>query len=303
MISLTRPMLAASLLPPEVEHDDNTVYEAMKRLKYPVIATVKKDGIRALRTSNLVSRTLKLIPNDKIRARSAILPYGFDMELWSPTRSFNEIQSIVMSEEHEESDYIEFHILDSFVYEMGYLDRLRQMYYDFNSCCSHIIVVGYVICNSPKDLFEYEKQVISEQGEGICFRTPDSPYKQGRSTLKEQYLVKLSRYTRSECTIIDFYEAQLNSNPEKRNATGLMKRQTLKAGMIGKDTLGAFLCRDSQSREFNVGCGTLSASERQEIWDNQETYMNKQITIKHKLCGEKILPRSPSFVGFREEGY
>jgi len=92
MITLTQPMLAASLLPPDVEHTDEVVLAAMKRLKYPVIATVKLDGIRAVKTTDLFSRTLHLIPNESIRRRAMILPYGFDMELWSPELDYNERQ-------------------------------------------------------------------------------------------------------------------------------------------------------------------------------------------------------------------
>ena len=59
-----RPMLAASLLPPSVDHSDENILAAMAKLRYPVLATIKKDGIRALRMNGtLLSRTLKPIPN------------------------------------------------------------------------------------------------------------------------------------------------------------------------------------------------------------------------------------------------
>ena len=127
MINLIRPMLAASLLSPDIEHTDDNVYAAMKKLKYPVISTVKLDGIRALKTTDLFSRTLHLIPNESVRRRAMILPYGFDMELYSEFLTYNEIQSIVMSEEHEDSDKIEFHVLDDFNSEYGYQLRLQSI--------------------------------------------------------------------------------------------------------------------------------------------------------------------------------
>jgi len=205
-----------------------------------------------------------------------------------------------LSEEHEDSDKVGFHILDNFNVEAPYKFRYQEViiWQQFNKC-SRIPFGRYQVCANTSELLEFEKSVIDEHGEGICFRTPDSPYKQGRSTLKEQYLVKLSRYSRSECIIIGFIEARMNTNATKRNATGTMKRQTLSAGMLGKDTLGSFLVRDSLGREFRVSPGTMNASARQEVWDNQEDWFGKQITIKHKLCGEKIMPRSPSFVGKR----
>ena len=95
-----KPLLASTLLPSDVECTDNAVLSAMKQLHYPVLATVKKDGIRALRLKMpyLASRTLKWIPNEELCARAIALPIGYDMELWSPKLDYNSIQSIVMTE-------------------------------------------------------------------------------------------------------------------------------------------------------------------------------------------------------------
>ena len=81
-----------------------------------------------------------------------------------------------------------------------------------------------------------------------------------------------------------------------------MKRQTLKSGMIGKDTLGSFIVKDESGRTYDVGPGILTHRQRDEIWFNREEWLGKTITHKHKLCGEKLLPRSPTFVGRRDSG-
>ena len=105
-------MLAASLLKPTDSHSDESILAAMQKLRYPVLATLKLDGIRAIKLDDLYSRTLKLIPNKSIRARAMKLPAGFDMELFNPDLQYDEIESIVMSREHLKSDLIQFHILD-----------------------------------------------------------------------------------------------------------------------------------------------------------------------------------------------
>ena len=89
-------MLAAPLMPTGVEHTDENILREMQKLRYPVLATLKKDGIRAIKLDNLVSRTLKLIPNKSIRSRAEKLPYGFDMELWNPSLTYDEVESSVM---------------------------------------------------------------------------------------------------------------------------------------------------------------------------------------------------------------
>lgn len=305
MIPFIKPMLAASLLSPSDPHTDESILIAMQKLKYPVLSSLKKDGIRAIRLDDLRSRTLNLIPNVSIRIRSMKLPYGFDMELWAPHLSYDEVESIVMSEEHERSGEIEFHVLDWYndmVEEMPYAARI-QLAGDFarsKGLEGPIVNRAY----TPEELYKLFLSAENDKGEGICFRTPDSPYKQGRSTIREQYLVKLARFIRTECTIVGFEEQMYNGNVLKRNAVGKMDRSSSKAGMKGKSTLGAFLCVLPSGIEVRVGTGVgLTDERRADIWLAREKYIGKQITIKHKPFGQKIKPRSPIFIGFREEGY
>ena len=309
MTTFKRPMLAAPLLPPTVDHTDENILAAMNKLRYPVLATLKIDGVRALRMNGtLLSRTLKPIPNKSIRARSLILPGGFDMELYNPTLTYNQIQSIVMSEEHPDSDKIQFYMLDWFK-DGPYINRINHV---LEWCQANIPIpwelqhtkIGYPgFVTTPEDLFRYFT-VCENRGEGICFRTPNSPYKQGRSTLKEQYLVKLARFSRTELTIIGFEEQQENGNPDLYNEVGYMKRQTCADGMIGKNTLGAFICTDSKGQVVRVGTGVgLTDKLRKEIWENKEQYKGQQTTVKFKAHGMKDVLRHPIFVGFRTKGY
>lgn len=305
MITLTKPMLASPLLKPSDKHDDDTIYRAMKSLRYPVIATLKIDGIRGLVTDNLRSRTLKLIPNDSIRARANSLVYGLDLELYNGELRYDEIESIVMSQEHPLSDKIMFNLLDDFSAEQPYEWRLQSIK-DFAGIYKHAncSVVFDEWCGNADELFAFEKRTIETFGEGICFRTPDSPYKQGRSTLKEQYLVKLCRFVREEVTIIGFEEQMHNSNSERRNPIGMMNSSSSKSGLLGKNTLGAFLVRNSDGLEFTVGTGVgLTDKLRVEIWLNQDKWLDKQCVIKHKAHGRMKKPRSPIWVGMREKGF
>ncbi len=302
-----RPMLAAPLLKPDVEHTDQNILQAMSHLRYPVLASLKKDGIRAIMLGELASRTLNKIPNESIRQRAEKLPYGFDMELWNPSLAYDEVESIVMSRVHPKSDLIQFHILDWWLNENEATYNTR-----IDLVSSHIYNAGYTDTISSlvdlwqlqtaQDLFETFKQIEEKHGEGICFRTPDSPYKQGRSTLREQYLVKLARYSRTECTIIGFVEQMFNGNDDRKNPIGMMKRRSLKGSMIGKSVLGAFQVCDANGLEFTVGTGVgLTDSKRAEIWDNQDKWLGKTIVIKSKSHGVKIKPRSPIFVGIRNK--
>jgi hypothetical protein len=307
MIPFTRPMLAASLLPSNVEHTNENILVAMEKLKYPVIATLKKDGIRAIKLGELASRTLKRIPNISIQKRAEKIEKYIDMELFNPDLQYDEIESIVMSKEHPDSDKIEFHLLDyytGYAPSMRYIDRLRSaMDWAISFRYEDVICPNTFLCHTPLELLNVFRSCEQQEGEGICFRTLNSPYKQGRSTLKEQYLIKLARFVRDELTITGFKEQMMNTNAEKRNALGYMNRRKTVGG-VGKNTLGAFICKAKDGTTVDVGTGVgLTDKLRKDIWTNRDCYFGKQITIKHKPHGAKNKLRSPIFVGFREEGY
>jgi hypothetical protein len=310
---IKEPMLCASLMKPSEEHTNANILSAMNKLKYPVLASLKKDGIRAINLGDLASRTLKKIPNESLREWAFHnVCYGFDMELWNPELRYDEIESIVMSNQHSKSDMIQFHILDWWGSKVGhdhYIHRIDSICKWYQSFCES--EKGYrrikfeypTQCNNSSQLFKFFTEVEQLQGEGICFRSFHSPYKEGRSTLQEQYLVKLSRYERSEVTIIGFEEQTCNINPKQKNFVGKEKPSSAGAG-LGKGILGAFKVRDNNGLEFTVGGGPGLTNElRADIWANQEGYLGKQMTIKSKVHGEKVKPRSPQWIGFRKEGY
>jgi len=303
-MTFDKPMLAASLLKPSDKHDDATILAAMRKLRYPVLATLKKDGIRAIKLGDLASRTIKKIPNLSISARSIVLPYGYDMELWNPELPYDQIESIVMSANHIDSDLIQFHVLDNFNFDSAtYEQRLWQIRKDMQ-CHLNCPFWNEMpsTCNNANELMEMFLKFETQEGEGICFRTPMSPYKQGRSTLREQYLVKLARYIRSECTVIGFEEQMYNGNPDRRNALGKMNRSSAVANLTGKCTLGAFLVRYENGIEGRVGTGVgLTDVRRAEIWAKREEWLGQRIVIKHKPHGQKIKPRSPIWLGKRSE--
>lgn len=307
MMVIRQPMLAQSLLPCEVEHSNKNILAAMKSLKYPVIATLKKDGIRALRlNSTLLSRTLKQIPNASVCERAQILPGGADMELWNPKLRFDEITSIVMSQSHVDSHKIQFHLLDWPACDRGYYDRLTELSYECASLQNRddIVQPEMILYSTPEELYSYFIAVEIQHGEGICFRLANSPYKQGRSTLKEQYLIKLARYIYFEATIIDIYEQQANGNSENYNATGKMDRSSCGANKMGKNTLGGFEVITDEGVRHRVGTGVgLTDKMRKQLWEQGYKLIGKRITLKRKPHGEKNKPRSPILVGFRQTGY
>jgi len=308
MNNFKRPMLCASLLRPNQEHTNEVILAAMERLYKlipgPRIVTLKEDGIRGVRLNDLYSRTIKLIPNRSIRARSIVLPAGMDVELCSHTLQYYQTESIVMSREHADSDLIQFYAIDWFK-DKPYIDRLIDI--------GRLEIPGLYkpLWHWAKDANELMLLFLEAEqnnGEGICWRLPNSPYIQkntidNRSTLIEQYLIKLARYVRQEVIVLGLYEQMENGNESSYNALGAMDRSSCKANKLGKNTLGGFHVKSlSTGLEFDVGTGVgLTDRLRKEIWLNQDKFIGTTRVVKHKACGQKVLPRSPIDCGPRKK--
>jgi DNA ligase-1 len=275
---IQRPMLAARA-------------KSLSDFRYPLLATPKIDGIRCLKVNGqALTRAFKLVPNNHIRALVETLPDGVDGEL--VTEDFNSTQSAVMSfDGRPEFKYMVF----DFYSTEPYVNRVHNI-----PEAEFVTPVVPTLITSEQELLEFEAKCIAEGYEGIIARTALSPYKFGRSSLREGYMVKLKRYQDSEAVIVDLEEANENQNPIVRDIFGRAKRPGGSEGKVPKGTLGALIVRDIYSHIlFNIGTGKgLTANLRQEIWNNPDNYIGQ--IIKYTYQGVVDKPRFPSFIGFRD---
>lgn len=279
---LTRPMLAARARRPE-------------QILFPCLATPKLDGIRCLRVNgSAVSRAFKPIRNRFIAEYVASLPEGVDGELMAG--DFNATQSAVMSEDGEPD--FQFWCFDCWGLD-SYEKRLERV---AALTSPRVVQVLPTQLNSMEDFLAFEDECLGKGYEGVVTRSHGSPYKCGRSTLREQWMVKFKRYDDSEATIYDFAEGSTNLNPQVPNAFGLMKRPGGRSGKFLTGTLGAFRVYDPiLDTRFEVGTGIgLTQELRQHIWDNKEQYVGRVITYSYQGIGTHGRPRFPSFLRFRD---
>lgn len=297
---ITRPLLAATVTD-------------INKLTYPLLVTPKLDGIRCLIINGqVVSRTFKPIPNQYIQRKMYGLPTGLDGELMLKKGEFNSVQSGVMSRDGEpDFEYwvFDFTSTDLCVEYHKRVFVLEYLYHQLtqNAKFNFLKLLRPTAIYNRSALLEYEAQTLSRGHEGVMLRTPNSPYKCGRSTEKEAYLLKLKRFQDSEAEIVGFEEQMENTNVQERDNFGLGKRSTAKDGKVGKETLGKFLVKEVgntkwKGEKFAIGTGIgLTHKLRQKIWDNQEEYIGKVVTYKYQLHGVVNLPRLPVFIGFRED--
>lgn len=278
----------------------------IKALKYPLYASPKFDGIRALVINGeLLSRKFKPIPNKYVRSLAKGLPDGYDGELLLQTEegwaSFNETSSAVMSEDGEPNvKYLVFDYVKDSISKPA-KDRIEDLKDSWDDLNSFALRVVQRIISDEEELLEYETQCLEAGLEGVIVRAMNSPYKEGRSTEREGYLLKLKRFEDSEARIVGFEEKQHNTNTKETDAFGYAKRSSAKAGMVGMNTLGKLYAIDPNfTEQVEIGTGFDDAL-RKEIWEHQDKYLNRLVKYKHQKCGQVDKPRFPVFLGFRDE--
>jgi len=283
-----KPMLAASKTP------------ALEDIQYPVLASPKLDGIRCLIINGVAcSRNLKPIPNLFVQKELAKYHIdGLDGELMVEG-DFNAVQSSIMSIHGEPDFYL--NVFDKFDYGGIFVDRL--------AAASHMVVqaraperlrmVEHYSIRTPEELMKKWELWIKEGYEGGMVRAVQGPYKHGRSTPKQGYLIKLKKWHDDEALVIGLEEGKSNQNEATTGNLGQTERSSEASGMVLSGTLGSLRVVWNDIK-FGIGTG-FDAQQRQEIWDNPEKYVGQKVTFKYQELSKYDVPRFPVFKGFRYE--
>jgi DNA ligase-1 len=282
------------------------VGEGLTGIKYPCIASAKIDGIRFLKVSGRgLTRSFKPIKNNYIRTLlERICPDGIDGELTAGS-TFQACTSAIMSSDGEPDfklwtfDLVLDDLLKPY---RKRLDDLRTAVERIGD--SRVVFIPVKYARDADELSEFENECLATGFEGVMIRDPDGPYKCGRSTEKEGWLLKLKRFCDSEAIITGFEEQMHNANEAEVNELGHTHRSSAKAGKVPAGTLGKFLAVDGKKFpgiELKIGTGEgLTAALRQEIWNNRESYLGKMVLYRYQSIGVKDAPRIPIWKGFRD---
>jgi len=321
-----KPLLSATL-----ESDDD-----LRRLGgWPYIVSPKLDGIRTLMLPNVtktghpcatpVARKIKALPNAYVRtaleiASTDLLPLiGCDGELVAgPPQDlthpevFQRTTSAVMS--HGGSPEVTYWIFDTFTeskrnlpfearYEYlektlpGILINLRNIPPGIN-----FAVLPHRLVNNVEELLGTETEYLQQGFEGIMVRHREGKYKFGRSTLRQQDLLKLKRFTDGEAEIIALEELMINNNPQTIDNLGHAERSSHKENLVGAGMLGSFRVQaingPFKGVVFNIGSG-FDDSFRSMVWNNKDKFLRSTLTYKYQKTGSKLAPRFPIFRGMR----
>ncbi|MBI0182090.1 ATP-dependent DNA ligase [Snodgrassella sp. W8158] len=287
-----------------------------KDLEFPLWASPKIDGVRMYIKDGVgYTRSNKLIPNKHVQniiKSFGRMLNGLDGELvvGNPYDKdvYNNTSGAVRRESGE--PYVTFCVFDNYMVSgWDYKSRLQLLSLPFKGIRfgseeypeGFVELVDTKLITSYEELEAYEREVLAQGYEGVILRSPTALYKQGRSTLNEQGMIKLKRFLDAEAEIIGFEELMHNHNQAVTNALGLTERSSHKENLEGGNKLGALICKTPEGVEFKIGTG-FNDAQRQEFWKRRDELLGRLVTYKYFSHGIKEAPRHPVFLRLRTSG-
>ena len=288
----------------------------------PMYLSTKLDGVRgAISTGRVMSRTWKDIRSDKIQeVFGHHFLDGLDGEfIASDATDPNAMQAATSATSKKDSDVVPtYHIFDYHLeQDLPFKERYEklQRFDDFlnrlpstpenNLLRGHIKVIPQVLVSNAAEVKRYVEHFLSKGYEGGMLRSPSSPYKTGRSTLREAYLLKVKIWEDAEAKVLYAYEAMHNTNEAEFDERGYTKRSSSKAGKIPAGYLGGLHVQDiSTDIEFDIGIavkGAWSLADRKALWSAAPSLVGKILTYRHFPSGVVSKPRFPKFVSWRDD--
>lgn len=290
-----KPMKCASLMTPDgVVHLDDVMYPKLVSPKFDGNRCYVEDGV-ALSSSGKPIRNLHI---RKMLSDSDFNGLDGELIVGSPTaKDVRRATTSGVSRAEGEPDFT-FFVFDDFRNSGCFETRLEGIptmrYPDY------IVPVEHVKVLDIAQLLVYEHEVLEQGYEGVIIRCPKAPYKQGRSTVKQNWALKLKRFLDGEAVVTGYYERQHNDNEKTTNEHGYSERSSHKENKRPAGDLGGLEVRCIKSGvEFKVGTG-FDAATRQHLWLFRERLVGRLLTYKHFPIGAKDKPNLPSFVAFRD---
>ena len=277
------PMLACSTQPD------------LDTLTYPVLASPKLDGVRALAGKGpVLSRHLKEIPNKHVQKLLAFTTsHALDGELMlTGTNEFDKTQSAVMSIEGRPN--VEYHVFDVQASRPFYI-RMRMVQDLAEELPDFVKVVPQFYCYTKEEVLEYYEECVSKGYEGLILRSLSSPYKHGRSTLKQGYMLKLKPVEDDEGVIVGINPLKANDNEQEINELGYAVRSKRQDGMVELAAVGSFEV-EWRDTVFSLGSG-LTQFQRGVYWTQPP--IGQKVTFKYQSVTAYGKPRFPVFKAIR----
>lgn len=290
---------------------------SLDSLRFPAIVLPKIDGVRGMNLiGHFTGRTLKPFRNKSLEVFSNPLFYGLDGELahgkltdpnlCSKTTSWTNSYHHKVSPELPSWNVFDF--LTSDTAHLPYLKRweLLQAYVkELNTRYPGLYflntVPGGFLAESPEEVQQAHLYFVSLGYEGTIIRYALGMHKNGRSTVREGYYLRIKDFLTETAVITGITEAQENFNFAETNLLGYTERSSSKEFKSGNGMIGALLVKFPDGREAKIGAGSMSHAERIEYYNEPEKLIGRWCKCKHMPHGAKDKLRFGQFAGFRQE--
>lgn len=276
-------------------------------MKLPLFGSYKLNGIRCyVSKGELYSRSNKPIPNVRFKEYfNEILEFTknndivFDGEIYSHQITFQEIVSIVMTEDKEIPESIKFNCFDCI------LDNDFNMKFEYrNDTLSKFNFKNYkpvvqVEILSHKEIEELYQKALDNNYEGLILRNLESPYKQGRATVKEGIIYKMKQFDNFDGIITGIEERMRNTSESFINELGKKQKHDYKDCKEHTGLANAFIVETEEFGEQKVNIAATDV-EKKAFWSMREDMIGRWIVFKATKTGMKDKLLLPIFLHLRD---
>lgn len=286
------------------------------KLRFPIDVQPKIDGVRGGQLAGVYTgRSLKP-PKNRYAASYFSNPAfaGFDGEMAAEHECHPDLCRLTSSalSTHDGEPWLLWHLFDYITPETIALEyslryealgkRIGLIKSQRPDLGVHLRIVPSRTCYSLEEVKTVEDEYIAKGYEGIILRDRNGKVKQGRSTVREQILLRIKRYEIDDAIVYELEEGETNLNEATRDARGYIERSTHKANMVPNGRVGTLLCVDAKTKQkIRVSAGRMTHDERERYLKNPELIVGKTIKYQNFKHGVKDAPRQATFQCIRSE--
>lgn len=305
-------------------------------IRFPLFASAKLDGLRGVVVEGkIMTRNMKPFGNDATReffSHPALNGLDGELIVGDPTSKECFARSTSGLRNSAFDPRAVFYVFDIAPQIVGVRDagfstrhaalvlHVNAVIKQFPQFAGRLRVLEQWRIERLADLLAFEQATLAQGYEGLILRSIDGPYKMGRATVAQGWMLKLKRFTDAEADLLGIIEQQHNMNAAFINEVGRSARSSEASGKRPAGVMGALLVRDRASGAiFTVGTG-FDDAQRREWWSKRKGapqpvrkvnpdhspafecfYACDAALIKYKFfaVGSKDAPRHPVFLGER----
>lgn len=297
----------------------------LEEIKYPLLASVKMDGIRCIfKNGEILSRSLKQIQNKQLREKfEPLRKYSeannviLDGEIFSPKLTFQEITHFVMTQDlgdelvPESLKFYCFDMVSEVNLDVPFASRIENVKHiatRYNRCnvppfCDDKVWVhvDQTLVSNKEEVVELFAKALEMGQEGLILRDPNGKYKTGRGTVKEGLIYKVKPFETFDAKVTAVIQAtEVREGAEKKtNELGRSVTSKKKDDRVLIEKASAFeVMYNGLPLKVTLA---MTDEEKEYTWGNKHNFIGRTIEYKGMLVGAKDLPRHPVFLRFRTD--